>query len=136
MLFRSKDARPSTFAGRLTAGTITFLVIVIGWVFFRAANVSTALRILRGMIHLSAFSPSEAIGALRQIAWITALLAVAWFAPNSQQLLASHGPALHEVAPARWSWQPTQRWALCIAIIFILAVLHLSQISEFIYFQF
>ncbi len=131
-----KDAQPATFSGRLFAGAITFLVIVIGWVFFKAANVPAALRILRGMTHVTAFSPAEAVGALRQIVWIAALLPVVWLAPNSQQLLAAHGPALHEVSASRWNWQPTARWALCLVIVFVLTMLHLSQISEFIYFQF
>ena len=88
------------------------------------------------MISVSTISSAELSGALTALVWIAALLAIVWLAPNSQQFLAKHEPALHEVAAGRVSWQPNARWALVIAIIFVVSVLHLSQITEFIYFQF
>ena len=131
-----RGQRESTLAGRFAAGALTFLVVVIGWVFFKAASVEAALRVLGGMTHFTAFTPAEVSAAARSLVWIVALLAIVWLAPNSQQLLARHEPALHEVTAGRWSWQPNGRWALAVAVIFVVAVLHLSQITEFIYFQF
>jgi alginate O-acetyltransferase complex protein AlgI len=123
-------------AARLAAGAFTFLCVVIGWVFFKAASVDAALRVLGGMANLPTLSPAALSESGTALAWIAALLAIVWLAPNTQQLLAKHEPALHEVAPGRVSWQPTARWALIVAVIFVLSVLHLSQITEFIYFQF
>lgn len=128
-----KDA-PGSSVGRLVAGGLTFLCVVIGWVFFRAASVDAALRILHGMAR--GFIPGELAEFSRPLAVIGALLAVVWLTPNTQELLAKHEPALHDVKPKRWTWQPTPAWAVAIALLFVIAVLHLSRVSEFIYFQF
>jgi len=38
---------------------------------------------------------------------------------------------------ARWlEWRPTKAWAIFTAIVFTLAVLGLTRVSEFLYFQF
>jgi alginate O-acetyltransferase complex protein AlgI len=126
----------SSVTGRLVAGALTFLCVVIGWVFFKSASIDAALHILGGMVNIGTISFAEMAEAQRALIWIAALLAIVWFAPNSQQLLAKHEPALNQVASARVRWQPTARWALIIAILFCISVLHLSQITEFIYFQF
>jgi D-alanyl-lipoteichoic acid acyltransferase DltB (MBOAT superfamily) len=42
--------RPASPASRLLSGVVTFHVVAVGWVFFRAATVSEALAFLRGMI--------------------------------------------------------------------------------------
>ncbi len=41
---------------RLVAGALTFLAVVVAWVFFRAANFSTAIRMLNGMVGLNGVS--------------------------------------------------------------------------------
>ncbi len=125
---------PATVSGRLGAGALTFACVVVGWVFFRAANFASALNMLRGLV--GSFSPRDVSESTHALLWIFALLPVVWFAPNSQELLASHEPALHDVPTSRWSWKPSMRWAVFIALVFAVSVLHLSQISEFIYFQF
>ena len=134
-LFRAwRGKRHATRLGAFTASAATFLCVIIGWVFFRAASFDAALRVLHGMV--GTFSPSDLAESARALAWIAVLLPVVWFAPNTQELLAAHEPALHEVPASRWAWQPTTRWAICVALIFAITVLHLSRISEFIYFQF
>lgn len=128
------DVAPGRGAA-LAGGALTFLVVVIGWVFFRANDVPSALRVLWGMADLSGVGAGLS-AALRPTLMIGALVAVVWFAPNSQQLLAAWEPALDPVSGSRWQWQPTSAWALAVAGLFTLAVLHLSQVTEFIYFQF
>jgi hypothetical protein len=130
---RNESKMPAT---RLAAGALTFLCVVVGWVFFKASSVDAALRLLHGMVAFATISAANVTEASRALVWIAALLALVWFAPNSQQLLAKHEPALHDVAAGRFAWQPTSRWAVAIAILFVISVLHLSQITEFIYFQF
>ena len=48
-----QDADQSTIAGRAMARLITFVAVVIGWVFFRATSLDDALAILRGMAGLN-----------------------------------------------------------------------------------
>jgi len=41
------------YFAKLAAGALTFIAVVVGWVFFRADSVSTALVMLRGMACLN-----------------------------------------------------------------------------------
>ncbi|MEK0449213.1 MAG: hypothetical protein RL088_1481, partial [Verrucomicrobiota bacterium] len=127
------DRKPGTLEN-VAAGALTFACVIIGWVFFRASSVDAALNLLKGMS--GGFVASDFSEYLRPSVWIAALLGIVWLAPNSQELMARHEPALHDVQPRRLSWQPSAIWALGLAALFALTVLHLSRVSEFIYFQF
>ena len=158
---------------RLLAWLVTFLAVVIGWVFFRSANLEAALGMLRGMAGLNGIALPNAIavrlgelwallsdwGAQSYLGggetftltwiWIVALLAVAFLAPNTQQIMAHADPAL---TPYRGDpsqelrllprlsghrlWRPTRGWALAAGVVGALGVLSLTRVSEFLYFQF
>ena len=144
-------------ASRVLATAVTFLCVVVGWVFFRATSLESALQVLAGMWGLNGFAlpmewhaywPSagplhdsdlrfatlEAFGGLRQWGWITALLAIAWLCPNSQELVALGRSRLAFVSRARWAWMSLG--GLC-ASVFVLAAINGSRgSSEFIYFNF
>ncbi|MCW8881318.1 MAG: MBOAT family protein [Sedimenticola sp.] len=104
--------------GKALAWTITFLSVVLGWVFFRAQDFNSAIRMLEGMVGLNGFQLPNAIisrlgsfGVLLQeigigtylgggsvfvltYIWVFLLMFVALFLPNTQQLLAQYHPAL------------------------------------------
>jgi D-alanyl-lipoteichoic acid acyltransferase DltB (MBOAT superfamily) len=140
---RARDPQP-TAAGKAAARALTFLAVLVGWVFFRADGLPAAWRMLCSMGDLAgvAFAPGDALGSVRQIAWTVALLCWAWFAPNTQQWMArcECAPPMRPdpVTPrlARWLWRPNALWAGVTALVFITALLHLSRITEFLYFQF
>lgn len=151
---------------RLAAMLLTFLAVVVGWVFFRAESFSAALRVLEAMAGANGtvvphtwprlcdsclwvaqhkLGMDIAIGTTASgfdplgdsLYWIAALLAVAWFAPNTQQIMAKFKPALERVdASGMLSWAPTTAWALLTGAVGTLSLLHLSRVSEFLYFQF
>ena len=64
---------------------LTFLAVVIAWVFFRADNMSVALYVLSKMADPSniAFGRAEIVYA----AFIVAYAALVWFAPNTQAIM-------------------------------------------------
>ena len=68
---------------------------------------------------------------------------IVWFMPNSMELMWRYRPALpspypdQPVAPAkRLAWQPTPLNAAAYGLLCIVAVLALSNLKPFIYFQF
>ena len=75
-------------------------------------------------------------------AWIGlfCLFFIAWTMPNIYQLMHTTTPVLqtytHMPRPHRLQWQPTRRWAIIMGVIAALAVLNLTHVSEFLYFQF
>ena len=129
------DLKRSTRLGRFAGMSLTFLVVVVGWVFFRAENPGAALAILRGMAGLNGTLPET--GAHTDFGWVVALWALAWLAPNSQQIMAAFRPALEDVAySGRLGWRPNAPWLLCIAAGLLYAVTEMGKVSEFLYFQF
>ena len=147
---------------RLAAWALTFLVVVIAWVPFRAADLPTAGRILTGMAGGNGVALPTAFagrlgpltGVLRHAgvgfdldggkavtltwAWLAALFVVARFLPNTQELLGAFRPALDFAGDvhARFAWRPSPAWAWAVAAVAVAGVLSLAQVSEFLYFQF
>jgi alginate O-acetyltransferase complex protein AlgI len=106
-------------AGRGMGWALTFLAVVVGWVFFRAPSLGVAGRILGGMIGRNGFVlPAGLAYSLRAVhglisvldirfniaesgsdfvkawLWIGALLSIAWLMPNTQQLMRNYDPVL------------------------------------------
>lgn len=146
---------------------LTFFAVVIGWVFFRAQNVDSAVAVLSGMAGANGvvlpkgwygyfdsgmtnlilstgiqFGDSGQFRGALQIAWITGLLAIVWFMPNTQQIMAHYSPALGRIDTYRgvlagWiQWRPSWIWALATAVISGWSILDMTKVSEFLYFQF
>ena len=123
----------------LSAWALTFAAVVVAWVFFRATSFTAALNMLAGM-----FAGSGTIGAqlveADAAACIAVGLAIAFLAPNSQQLLTGAGEKLERLfsgyrTPAAF-WQGLHAGSL----LFVIAALVLASLSwgsnEFIYFNF
>jgi D-alanyl-lipoteichoic acid acyltransferase DltB (MBOAT superfamily) len=149
---------------RSIAGALTFVAVVIGWVFFRAADVSTAWRMLRGMAGLNGTAMPPALldrmgapgMALRHFGvtassmlggfaftamwvWVLGLLALAWLAPNTQQIMERAEPALGAIAgraPSLLRWAPVPRWGLAIGAVAAVGLLSVTRGREFLYWQF
>jgi alginate O-acetyltransferase complex protein AlgI len=149
---------------RPVAGTLTFVAVVIGWVFFRSVDLPSAWHMLRGMTGLNgaAIPPALMAGmgpfgsALRYLgvtaattqggasftsmwAWVMALLALAWLAPNTQQIMARADPTLAAIAdsaPTVLRWAPEPRWGLAIGAVAAIGLLSVTRGSQFLYWQF
>jgi hypothetical protein len=74
-----------------------------------------------------------------ELAWIVVLLVIAWWAPNTQQIMAGHAPALdwRDSGGARWlQWRPNAAWATAIGCAALVSIASLTEVSQFLYFQF
>ncbi len=143
--------------GRGIARLFTLLAVIVGWVFFRAESIDAALKLLAAMgggnglmgpetsdlfiahnqklafARLTAW-PSIADIAMFMLAvdhWfiIGGLLFVAMFAPNSQEWVTGRQTDFPR-------WRPSPFWASVTAAMLLLCVSQMSQVSEFLYFQF
>ncbi|MCQ8179889.1 MBOAT family protein [Methylomonas sp. SURF-1] len=156
------DLASSSRLGRLSGNLLTFLAVVVGWVYFRANDVDTAHRILASMLALpqlqlspfySAVVQQSALGAWVAVTGVSvsaeaillAVLSVAvsitFLAPNTQQImgrfyLAPRGAEESAVLIDNGIWSPNLCWAGLIGLAAVWALLGLTQISEFLYFQF
>jgi hypothetical protein len=90
------------------------------------------------------FSPGGGGDFIAAWSWIVALFAVACFLPNTQQIMARVEPALPaavELVRGGWlgrllAWRPSPVWAVASGVALAMGILSLSQVSEFLYFQF
>jgi D-alanyl-lipoteichoic acid acyltransferase DltB (MBOAT superfamily) len=143
---------------------ITFMAVVVAWVFFRAPHMKAAILILESMCglhgislpsplekYLSFLSPLgiqfQGVGELgfrisEAFAWIFVLLLIVWLTPNTHQWLECYKPALNiqlsNISPLwkRLQWRPNNLWLIISTAITVVSVFHISQDNEFIYFQF
>ncbi|HSV25820.1 MAG TPA: MBOAT family O-acyltransferase [Xanthobacteraceae bacterium] len=127
---------PSNFFTRFVSRTITFVAVVTAWVFFRAADLNSAVLMLRAMAgnggHVEA-----TMDAAYGLEMITALLAIVWFAPNSLELtayaFAKKQAALNRI---RFEGPMSPHWAIVCGLLLAFCLMSLTQVSEFLYFQF
>ncbi len=165
---------------KLGAGVLTFLAVVVGWVFFRADSFSSAVNLLQGMSGMNGFSlpaslagwwdkypdyfpHQEATGLmarftpvefniLKAIVTMIIGLVIVWAFPNVRQIFRHYRPVcedLHKeamdltvdtVSPGTFGcyfeWKPAKAFAWVTGALFALAILGLTHVSEFLYFQF
>ncbi|MCA9835257.1 MAG: MBOAT family protein [Trueperaceae bacterium] len=110
----------------------TLILVIVGWVFFRAANVQAAFAFLGAMIGLHGFALSDAISwqvTGLQLSIMTIAILIIALSP----LWLKHLDSVGEVRK-----QALSHVHLIIIPIFVLAILRLSaqNFSPFLYFQF
>ena len=144
---------------------LTFVAVVFAWVYFRAPDLATANRLVLSMLGQHGVSmPASALAQLGPLgtwlqgaqvaatlgggsvfvltwAWVSVAAAMAFLAPNSQQIMMSAQATLTTAAQARPSpaglrWQPRIRDAVLGGLLLAAGLLALSRPTEFLYFQF
>lgn len=142
-----------SFIWMVAAWFATFVAVLVGWVFFRAASVDSAIGIIAAMGNpyggtVSIFERTNAFVFLAVFSGLGFVL----LAPNIATLfrafhpMLTEGTQLHVVdvasAPATMSrlrWRPTTPWAVAVAasaVASVIAMVFFRAQSEFLYFQF
>jgi alginate O-acetyltransferase complex protein AlgI len=122
-------ARPANLA----AFVLTFLSVVVAWVFFRADSLPTALSILSKMA-----DPTKIVFGRGEIAYalfIAVYAGIAWFAPNTQTIVG-YDHKNRTVGEALGGWRMRPLFLYATAAVLAFGILGIQQHSEFIYFRF
>ncbi len=135
--------------GQRTGRLVTCLAVAVAWVFFRAETFGGALAVLKaagGANGLDVGPTARILSRGVPLAWLTLLTLVVWLLPNTQEFMGRVRPACeysYRIARNRWrsspaavQWTPSPAWALVGAVVFVVALARLGQISEFIYYRF
>ncbi|MCP4146043.1 MAG: MBOAT family protein [bacterium] len=166
VIWRSWRSAKNRVVGKLEiwlGRVLTFVSVVMAWIFFRATSITGASGILKGATGqngailddrlepvLSWLSPVvqfEGTHAgyfnLYGVPWLIVLGLVCWFMPNPVRMMSRFRPALdigtgfYDRVKTRFpEWQPNRRWAVVVAVLAVLAITHMARVSEFIYYQF
>jgi D-alanyl-lipoteichoic acid acyltransferase DltB (MBOAT superfamily) len=150
-------------SARSLSRVLTFLTVVVAWVFFRADHIQTANSILMAMAGGNGLSlPASLAGILGGLTPILEsmgirfessnyvplliaellLLSFVWFAPNTQEMMAESrsaydSPRADQPKVPNWlRWRPNFAWTLVTGLFFGYSILTLSRVTEFIYFNF
>lgn len=142
---------------------VTFFAIIIGWVFFRADSIKSAIVMMKGMSGLNGLTIPPYISAA-DILWnetpvmiapaenvinifiIGIGLAIVLFLPNLIEMTQQFQPALidqrlyrvKKINPLNisFSYRQSVKWGFIVAIVAASALVSLQTTSEFLYFQF
>jgi D-alanyl-lipoteichoic acid acyltransferase DltB (MBOAT superfamily) len=134
-------AQPLSRPMHLASIMLTFLAISVAWVFFRADSLDHAAAIVHAMLGGNGWGMQSVHGLLGPAArnYLLAGLLIVWLAPNTQQIMQRFRPALDMPAGmllTRLLWRPSYKWAAVHALILLLGLMSISELSPFIYFQF
>lgn len=156
-----QDLTRSSWWGRTASMLVTFLAVLVGWVYFRADSMDSAHRMLAGLLsapdglspfyakvvassslarwaELAGFHPGvEMLLALA----VATLACIAFLAPNTQQFMGHfywqpRGSAEALPPSVSTAWSLRGRWVLVTGSAATCALLGMSDVSEFLYFQF
>ena len=156
---------PPSLLGRITGTALTFLAVIVAWVFFRSDTLATALIVIKGMALFSGISVPETLAARISELWpligsegffpVTRIggssffpltvtgLCVIFLLPNSQELLLNPSATrrLNLLTPViqptgEAEWTIDFKAGILVALLLACSLLSFSAGSEFLYFQF
>jgi D-alanyl-lipoteichoic acid acyltransferase DltB (MBOAT superfamily) len=128
--------RGDAATGRIAsaAGAIlTFVAVVVAWVFFRASDLTAAMTILSKMA-VPAYSPlsyREIFAGLM----VCGYALIAWLAPNTQTIMG-YDHANRRIGDGLVRFRDRPGFIYAAAAVLAFGVLGIQQHSEFIYFRF
>ncbi len=118
---------------------LTFLSVVLAWVFFRAESFQAAMIILKGMVGLGASGLRGELFALREAALILVLGVIAFRFPSVIEWAdetPEDGEAPLQGIWQKLAWRPHWAWAVLVTGAGLMAILDMARISEFLYYNF
>lgn len=135
----------------------TFVFVVYAWVFFRATDIQSAMKIVHAMSDINGLIIPEhylsfinslgmtthflngRIGDIplfqgtKELLMIGSGLCLAWFLPNTQQIFSRKS---FSTTLTLLHWSPTIWWSSLLAMMTVLVLLNLNKMSTFLYYQF
>jgi alginate O-acetyltransferase complex protein AlgI len=153
--WRGGEARAPAagLAAKRAGWAITFLSVVVAWVFFRARTVAGAWQMLRSLSGMEAGSSAYAPPGILRVMDLPVLvgeerllliggcavalaLAIALGLPNVPRLFRYREYRRAPEPAAFLRWRPNAAWALATALAFAISLFGMWQRLEFLYFQF
>lgn len=138
-IFGNEQHKPTVFS---TVGSmfLTYGAVLFAEVFFRAASLGEAFSLLAAMAGMHHGAPLMMPSTVTtSVLRIGVAYLICFFLPNTQQFMRDFRPIYEKVAPISGmvlTWKPSVPWALAIGALLVLAMLNMSDVSKFLYFQF
>ncbi len=129
----------ASFLPPLAAWGLTFLAVVLAWIFFRAPSVDSATRLFRAMLALDPDGAAILWSWKHDLLWVAALVAL--LMPSSQQIFYRYRVGI----PPDWVmsrprspvfWRLSLPWLVATAIIAAIACFYAADFPKFLYWSF
>jgi D-alanyl-lipoteichoic acid acyltransferase DltB (MBOAT superfamily) len=142
----------------------TFFFFILALVFVRADTYGGAIEVLKAMFGANGFAlhpdshfwisvfgylgiPVDVAGSAirfvneQTMDWFAISALLIWGAPNTTQIMGAWEPAFDsapwlKAVPNRIRWSPSVGWASGVILLLVVALMHMNNVSEFLYFQF
>jgi len=141
------------FSGQAFYWALTFLAVVVAWVFFRAKTLGGAQHMVFCLLGLETTHPDYVSPGVVRLMDLPLLvgeqslllfgggavalsLAFALFLPNVPQLFGYREYRRKPEQASFLGWRPNFAWALLIALALVISLFGMWQRVEFLYFQF
>ncbi len=150
------------FWGTLVSRALTFLAVALAWVVFRSESFDASIEIYKGLVNIQSvfideplkdhyryrmiFSHYIDIENIKIIVLLICFVFILWLLPNTQEIFSKYHPYQNDVKFSNEldnnrfyqhiKWQPSMLWAVLLSVLFIISLMSLSKVSEFLYFQF
>jgi D-alanyl-lipoteichoic acid acyltransferase DltB (MBOAT superfamily) len=139
-LFRAQDL-PSAFLILKGMAGIHGIVVPLPWLSDLAAWLPALRQFTAGMPRgLAEAAGGGVLVSKTQVAWITALLLLVWFAPNTRQVAERTDAIIADrrsvLRTTSLLWTPSPAWAMAVACLLTASFLGMARVTEFLYFQF
>lgn len=113
------------FAGTVLLIGVTFFLVMIGWIIFRADNLTHAIQYISLMF--SRYTPVEFIIGKISLLWIALFIIMEWVGKDKETPLSLCGHGVFKFK--------TMRWLFYVSVYLVCLIFGGAQ-SDFIYFQF
>ena len=137
-LHKNRDQKPSA-ASVAASRVLTFVAVMVAWVFFRAPDMASAFAILAGMVGGNGISVITALD-LQAYSILAVSAVIAFWMSNTNEFFLSDDnqetTSVSSFSIFRVDWSPNLRWGLAVGLIFALCVLSIDEAKDFIYAQF
>ena len=137
-LQKNRNKKPSAASG-VASRVLTFVAVMVAWVFFRASDMASAFAVLAGMVGRNGISMITALD-LQAYGILIVSAVIAFWMPNTNELFLSadnrETKNVSSFSIFHVNWSPDLRWGLAVGFIFALCVLSIYKAKDFIYAQF
>jgi alginate O-acetyltransferase complex protein AlgI len=136
----------------LVGGALTFVLVTIAWVPFRAVDIASTWTIYRAMAGMGGVALGTAwpyTGTVEVWLHLSVLVGLVWLLPHTAEIMAGtvrplptpgYQPLerlMGQARPAGWmTFRPNGAWAVLVALMLAVCLISLDDESAFLYFQF
>jgi predicted metal-binding membrane protein len=147
--FSSRNVRYDNTFTKIAARALTYLAVVVAFVFFRSSTFDQAIVMLSGMLGLNGASSHAVLPSaylqdpvIEAVALCFFLLCLVNLFPNTQQFMRMFRPvskSSHDRTmgfASKLVWRPSYLGVCFVVSLGIIAILNMDRVQSFIYFRF